>query len=410
MVLFEEKKDCCGCGACANICPKAAISMKEDEYGYVYPYIDAGKCIECGACEKICDMKKPVQNKEFEKNCYFAVRKDNEELMKSTSGGLFSVIAEYVLKQGGVVFGCTAERKDDEIKVFHKAVKDIKELKQIQGSKYVQSNAQICFSEVRECLQQGIKVLFCGTPCQVAGLKGYLRKDYDNLYTVDLICHGTPNVKFLNSFISFLEKKYHTTIQNFNFRKKYKNCDTNTFFYFDMEMKNGKHKKVFCKLLSYYGFFLSGDIYRESCYQCKYACPERVGDITLGDGWGLDKLHPEYVDANGGAIQIMYGSNSVILNSPKAEKIFSQIKNDIVFYNASFEEVSRHNHQLLEPTKKKTLREELLKAYVSQGYEAVDSLYYRRMNKKEFIKYKLYFPLKQAIPKNWIKAIKSIKG
>ena len=106
----------------------------------------------------------------------------------------------------------------------------------------------------------------------------------------------------------------------------------------------------------------------------------------------------------------MYGSNSVILNSPKAEEIFSQIKNDIVFYNASFEEVSRHNHQLLEPTKKKSLREDLLKAYVSKGYEAVDSLYYRRMNKKEFIKYKLYFPLKQAIPKNWIKAIKSIKG
>ena len=410
MVLFEEKKDCCGCGACANICPKSAISMKEDEHGFVYPYIDKDKCIECGACIKVCDLKQPVHNKEFEKKCCFAVRKDNEELLKSTSGGLFSVIAEYFLKQNGVVFGCTAERTESGFKVFHKAVKDVKELRHIQGSKYVQSNAQVCFAEVKEYLQQGIKVLFSGTPCQVAGLKSYLRKDYDNLYTIDLICHGTPNVKLLNSFIRFIEKKYHNTIQSFNFRKKYKNRDTNTFFYFDMEMKNGKHKKMFCKLASYYGYFLSGDIYRESCYQCKYACSERVGDITLGDGWGLDKLHPEYIDVNGGAIQIMYGSNSVILNTIKGEELFNQIQNDIFYYKATFEEVSKHNHQLLEPTKKNVLRDELLNAYLRDGYEAVDKLYFSRMNKKEYIKYKFYFPLKQAFPQSWIKIIKSIKG
>lgn len=410
MVLFENKKDCCGCGACANICPKVAISMKEDEYGFIYPYIDEDKCIECGACTKVCDLKRSVPKRKLEKKCYFAVRKNSEELMKSTSGGVFSVIAEYVLKQNGVVVGCTAEHTEEGFKVFHKVVKDINELKQIQGSKYVQSNAQVCFAEVKNCLQQGTKVLFCGTPCQVAGLRGYLRKEYDNLYTIDLICHGTPNVKFLNSFITFLEKKYHNTIQSFNFRKKYTNCDTNTFFYFDMGMKNGKHKKVFCKLLSYYGFFLSGDIYRESCYQCKYACPERVGDITLGDGWGLDKLHPEYLSENGGAIQIMYGSNSIILNNVKAEEMFEQIQQEIVFYEASFDEVSKYNHQLLEPTKKKALHDELLEAYVTQGYEAVDRIYSNRMSKKEFIKYKIYFPLKQAIPKSLLKAIKSIKG
>ena len=410
MILFEEKKDCSSCGACANICPKSAISMKEDEYGFLYPYIDKEKCVECGACTKVCDFRKPLTSSGVEKKCFFAVRKDSKELMHSTSGGLGSVIAESFLKQNGVVFGCVAERTDAGFKVYHKAVKDFKELNQIRGSKYVQSNAQVCFPEVKEYLQKGVKVLFSGTPCQVAGLKSYLRKDYDNLYTIDLICHGTPSVKLLNAFLHFMEKKYHNTIQNFNFRKKYKNRDTNTFFYFDMEMRNAKHKKMFCKLASYYGYFLSGDIYRESCYQCKYACPERVGDITLGDGWGLDKLPPEYIDVNGGAINIMYGSNSVILNTDKAREIFEQIQNDVTFYQATFEEVSKHNHQLLEPTPKKPLREELLQMFVTEGYEAIDKKYFDKMSKKEYIKFKFYFPLKQAIPKSLIKVMKSVKG
>lgn len=409
MILYDENRDCCACGACVNVCPKSAINMKEDEYGFVYPYIDADKCVECGACARVCDFKKPVQNKEFEKKCFFAARKDSDKLMKSTSGGVFSVVAEYILQQNGVVFGCTAERIDNGFKVYHKAVKDVNELDQIRGSKYVQSDAQVCFQEVKEHLEKGTIVLFSGTPCQVAGLKSYLMKDYDNLITVDLICHGTPNVKFLNSFIRFIEGKYHNTIQNFNFRKKYMNCDTNTFFYFDTEMQDGKHKKVFCKLLSYYGFFLSGDIYRESCYQCKYACPERIGDITLGDGWGLDKLHPEYIVDNGGAIQIMYGSNSVVVNTAKAEELLKCIEEKIVLYDATFEEVSKHNHQLLAPTPRKSLRDEILKLYSAKGYAAVDRLYFDRMSKKEYIKFKYYFPLKQAIPKSWIKAIKSIK-
>lgn len=410
MILYEEKKDCCACGACANICPKSAISMVEDENGFVYPQIDADKCVECGACSRVCDFKKPVVNKQFEKKCFFAARKDMNKLMKSTSGGLFSVIAENILQNKGVVFGCTAERTENGFKIYHKAIKDIKEINQIRGSKYVQSDAQICFPKVKELLQKGTTVLFCGTPCQVAGLKSYLMKDYDNLYTIDLICHGTPNVKFLNSFINFMEKKYHNTIQEFNFRKKYKNRDTNTFFYFDMNMKDGKHSKVFCKLVSYYGLFLSGDIYRESCYQCKYACPERVGDITLGDGWGMEKIHPEYIDVNGGAIKLIHGSNSVIINNVKGETLFNTIENDIVSYSATFDEVSKHNHQLIAPSDKKPMREEVFKTYSTQGYDGVDRLYFSKMSKKDYIVFKYYFALKQAIPKNLVKAIKSIKG
>lgn len=409
MVLFEEKKDCCGCGACAVVCPKAAISMKEDEQGFIYPYIDSNKCIECGACEKVCHLKNPIQLKGFEKKCYFAVRKDEEELMKSTSGGLFSVIAEYVLKENGVVFGCTMERIANGFKIYHKAVTKIEDLEQIRRSKYVQSDTHICFAEVKECLQKGIKVLFCGTPCQVAGLKSYLVKEYENLLTIDLICHGTPNAKFLNSFLRFMEKKYHNIIEDVQFRKKQKNYHAESY-YLDMMLDGGKHKKVFCKLTSYYGLFLSGDINRECCYQCKYACPQRVGDITLGDAWGLEKVHSEYTSEQGGAINMMYGTNSVIVNTQRAETLFKTIQKDIVCYDATFEEISKYNGQLLTPIPKSDLRDEIVHAYVSNGYKAVDKLYFSKMSKKEYIKFKFYFPLKQKIPRSWVKKIKSIKG
>lgn len=410
MILYKEKKDCSGCGACANICPKNAISMDEDEYGFVYPSVDQTKCIQCGACIKVCDLKRNEKAENLLSKCFWVVRKDNEKLLKSTSGGVFSTIAEKILNDGGSVFGCTAERQEKGFRIYHRMVDNITDMDLLRGSKYVQSDAQVCYGEIKKLLQQGKKVLFCGTPCQVAGLKNFLLKEYENLFTIDLICHGTPNQKFFNSFISFLEEKEHINITQFNFRKKYKNRDTNTFFYLDLNLKSGKHKKIFCKLASYYGLFLKGDIYRDSCYQCKYACPNRVGDITLGDGWGIDKLHPEYLDTQGGKIQSIYGCNSMMVNTVKGQTLLELMKNEVILYESCYEEISKHNHQLIAPSECSPLREQILTAYKKDGYRGVDQLYFSKMNRKEYIKYKYYFTLKQAISPKFIKKLKSLKN
>lgn len=221
IVLFDDKKDCCGCGACMNVCPKNAIRMAEDEVGFVYPEIDQNLCIGCGACKKACgyQMQPMMQKSEA---VYAAASNDDNLLRKSASGGAFAVLAENVLKKGGVVYGAALPLESGKLEPKHLRIDTVERLPELQGSKYVQSAIGDTYAQAKKDLLDGKSVLFSGTPCQIAGLKQYLKKDYENLLTVDIICHGVPSKRFFQSFMEDYGKKLGGTITEFYFRDKSK--------------------------------------------------------------------------------------------------------------------------------------------------------------------------------------------
>lgn len=297
VVLFENKNECCGCGACKHVCPQTAIEMKSDGEGFLYPFIHKNLCVDCGLCEKVCGFKNRTEKNGEPLGCYAAINKDKGVLEKSTSGGAFGALASYVLEQDGIVFGC---HMDEEFNVGHIHISGINELWKIQGSKYVQSNLKNTFAEVEENLLKGRLVLYSGTPCQIDGLRHFLGKEHSRLITVDLICHGVPSNLFFKRYIQWFENKYSVKIINYKFRFKSKNM---------MEcvgkIEYEKNGKIITKVLNFsekyyfYYFFMTGKISRDCCYSCPYSNTSRPADFTIGDYWGVEDFHPEINTENG---------------------------------------------------------------------------------------------------------------
>lgn len=217
--LFVEKKDCCGCGACMNICPKTAIHMEKDEYGFLYPRIDVGKCVECGACKKVCAFQNEPARRQPQR-VYAIASKNNDLVTNSASGGLFATMAMYVLEHGGCVYGAIMQHEEHELHIRHACCETKEDLYRFQGSKYVQSSLGNIFKDIQMKLKNDILVLFSGTPCQVDALKLFLKKEYSNLLTVDIVCHGVPNEQIFNDYIHYIEKKIGGEIREFKFRDK----------------------------------------------------------------------------------------------------------------------------------------------------------------------------------------------
>lgn len=379
IILFDEKTKCCACGACKNICPKGAIAMKEDEYGFLYPQIDEKKCVQCGICKKVCAYQNG-QVKNIPIKCYAAVNKNKVELMKSASGGIFVAVATSVLKEGGVVFGAALDFEDGHAHPHHIAVREISQLYRLQGSKYVQSAIENTYEEAKEELNLGKKVLFSGTPCQIAGLYGYLRREYENLFTVDVICHGVPSAKMFDDFLqNETNKRNVKKIKEYIFRDKKRGWGMNGKIRF--ELKNGSEKTVYipARLTSYNTFFLDGFNYRENCYSCKYANSKRPGDITLGDYWGIERENPELLKNK--EYDIENGISCIIVNSKNGMKIMQNIIN-LSMYETQFEKIANKNGQLKYPSKRPAKREQIMKLYFQKGYRGVDEYFYRNYKKQ----------------------------
>lgn len=382
MELFKNKKDCCGCAVCYSICPRKAIEMVEDEYGYVYPKIDKNKCIDCGLCKKGCAFQNKEKNLNNPQKTLAAVTKNNELLRNSASGGIFATIANKFLDENGSIYGASLEKENGCFKVKHIRILKKEDLVKLQGSKYVQSDMMNIYSLIKKDLEEGKKVLFSGTPCQVNALKSFLKfKDYDNLYTIDIICHGVPNNKMFNSFIKMLEKKEKGKIINFKFRDKTKGWGLNASFTIE------KNKKIIKKVveafnLSYYQLFLDSLIYRENCYICPYAGKLRAGDITIGDYRKIEKEHPDFIKM----FEIKKGVSCIIANNDKGEKMISELSKDFMLLDSKFEKVQYHNKQLVHPSIFKEERNEILKLYSKNGYESVDKYYFKKNFFKNFIK------------------------
>ena len=363
IVLYEKKEDCCGCGACLNICPRNAITMKEDKCGYKYPVIDISKCIKCGQCKKVCAFQnRDETNKPID--CYAAVSKNKKQVMRSSSGGIFASLAAYIIDQGGIVYGAAY---GENWKVHHVAVESKKQLIDLQGSKYVHSDTENTFSIVKEQLKLGRLVLYSGTPCQIAGLQSFLGTDYDNLLTVDIVCHGVPSYKMFHDYLHLLEEKYGGTITSFSFRDKSKGWGINGSI-----VINGKKRTIWGSSSSYFHYFLKGWIYRENCYKCKYACSNRPADITLGDYWGIEKHHPELLTKDGW--DDTKGISCIVINTDKGKKYLEDLP--ISLQRSNFAKISDKNTQLLRPCKKGN-RDEIIRIYKTGGRKEIDN-YFRK--------------------------------
>lgn len=380
--LFAEKKDCCGCGACVNICPKTAIHMEKDEYGFVYPRIDVEKCVECGACKKVCAFQNEPTKRQPQR-VYAIASKNNSLVNKSASGGLFATMAMYVLEQGGCVYGAVMQHEGHELHVRHVCCETREELYRLQGSKYVQSSLGDIFKDVQKKLKNDIFVLFSGTPCQVDALKSYLRKDYPNLLTVDIICHGVPSEQFFNDYIHYTEKKIGGEISEFKFRDKSAGWGLNAKAkYTNDEGKNADYSVSYLDS-SYYDLFLSAKIYRENCYRCPYATSNRCGDITIGDYWGIEDEYPETLEQNGGRLSEKNGISVSLLISDKGIAFFDEIKEQFDYYESTFEKAAKRNTQLVHPVELTRARKTVLEMYRKFGYSAVEFYFWCRIPKQK---------------------------
>lgn len=291
---------CCGCSACASVCPKKCIAMRENSEGFLYPVIDREKCVKCGLCEKICPVMHTSHDNDL-REAYGAITKDNDMLLRSSSGGIFTELAKSVLSDGGCVFG--AAFSDGFHSVKHVVVESVEGLSSLRGSKYVQSDIGNTFHEAKEQLEKGRLVLFSGTPCQIAGLKNYLGKEYDNLLLVDIICHGTPSPALWTRYLTAVEIRMGGKASYVSFRHK-----EHGWRKFGMEMPFETGKRYFKELGEdpFLKMFLKNYCLRESCYNCRVKEADSVADITIGDFWGVEHVAPEIDNSMGVSLALVH--------------------------------------------------------------------------------------------------------
>lgn len=353
----RKRMECCGCTACENICPCHAISMQSDNRGFFYPVIDNSKCTDCGACAKICQFH-PNYNRDnnFDKPKVYAIRVLNiAELAKSQSGGAFYVLSQKILQNGGVVYGVGFS---DHFRAVHKRIMTPEDRDDLRLSKYVQSDIRCIFPQIKDDLSKGLEVLFTGTPCQVAGLKAYLKKNTGKLTTLDLVCHGVPAPNIWEDYLKYLETRYKSEIVMACFRdKKFGWASHMESFVFANRQQI--YRKTFRVL------FYANYIIRESCANCPYANLQRVGDITIGDFWGWTKNHSEFNDDNGLSL--------VLVNSKKGERLFQDIQSDIHF-------IASDTIECLQPQLRAPIRfpknwDAFVRDYTKHGFEYVAKRY-----------------------------------
>lgn len=378
-MLFSEKASCCGCGACANACPKDAIQLQPDENGFLYPVIDPARCVDCGLCKKVCGFQN-ICPEELPLAAYAAADRNRGQQLRSASGGVAAVLARSVVEQGGIVFGCSMENRDGQLYPVHIGVENAAQLFKLQGSKYVQSSMEDAYRQAKAALQAGRKVLFTGTPCQIAGLRGYLgQKDNPNLLTVDIICHGVPNRAFFQSYIETLGQELHGTVTAFSFRDKATGWGLRAGVTYEDHRGKERYRLLPAKASSYFALFLQGQTYRNSCYNCPYAQGSRVGDLTLGDYWGIGQAHPEYLHCNGGELREEDGISCVLVNTSRGAGALEQVGEALTLLPTAFEQVQRGNDQLRHPCPEGQDRQRILTVYRQQGYGAVERWYRKRM-------------------------------
>ena len=361
--------DCTGCGACINSCAHEAIQMTCDLEGFMHPLINHDKCIGCGLCEKSCPI---LHNSTLFSNnpapeTYVAWAKSNAIRCNSSSGGIFSVISDYILNNGGIVFGATME---PDHTVRHIAVSSNEDLNRLRGSKYVQSDINNTFKQAKHHLQQGGKVLFTGTPCQIAGLRQFLRKEYDNLFLVDIFCHGVPPQRFLHETTELLPKARYDTSSEISFR------DTNGW---RCIFQYGE-KTVRLNDDIYFMSFMKSLDFREGCYRCPFARLPRQGDLSIGDFWGIGK----YTPFKGG--DVSKGASCVLVNNDKGKRVWNAVKNTMFREERELSEAKIENPNIYRASTRPKERDTFFSDFKSMSLKAFAKKYHLHEQRPFFMR------------------------
>ncbi|WP_077611307.1 Coenzyme F420 hydrogenase/dehydrogenase, beta subunit C-terminal domain [Clostridium sp. Marseille-P2415] len=347
-------KACVGCRSCEQSCPVKCIRLRPNQEGFLYPDVDEQVCLSCGVCLKKCpafDFKpqgrKPVRVLGFKSN-------DRERILQSASGGASDLFARFIIQAGGSVYGCAYT---ENLEARHIKVDKIEDLYRLQSSKYVQSDLKYCYDSAKSELDKGKLVLFTGTPCQIGGLYKYLGNlSYDNLFTVDIICHGVPSPELLRKYFAYQEKKLGEELKYFNFRSKEKRGWGTQYL-----LKTKTKTKTNLLSLDKYGkHFMDGDCYRECCYECSYANTDRVGDITIGDFWGVEKSNPGFASIS--------GVSAVLINSEQGNKLFERVESQASVIETELEAVLLKQGNLQHPTVRPACRDDFYEGIQDENF------------------------------------------
>lgn len=360
MNIQEVKKDqCVGCNACRAVCPQQSITMQPDQEGFFYPIIDKTSCVDCSLCVNVCpSFSTPDLNNKLTSPAVLAVWSTDALIRaKSSSGGVFSTLAEKVIKQNGIVFGAAF---DSNLQLKHIAVHPGADLQPLRGSKYVQSDMEGVYEKAKEHLEKGDLVLFSGTPCQIAGLYSFLGKDHNNLLTCDLVCHGVPSPQVFQRYVNFLEKKFNAKALKFEFRNKQKGWKT---YGVAVQFDNGKEYFATLNEDNFMIGFLKNLYLRPSCYQCQFTGIPRIADITLGDFWGISRQCRDLDNDKGISL--------VLLNTRKGQKVFQKLQGNIFCTESTLEQAISGNHCLVKPIALSPMRAGFFADFFQLSFETV---------------------------------------
>lgn len=369
-LVSKSQYDCSGCGACAAKCPLQCITLEAQPDGFYYPLVDDTKCIHCHLCETVCPyqnaaaLNPPIQIRA-------ATSKNADLVRSSSSGGVFSLLAETVLQDCGTVYGAAF---DDEFRCVHVGVKNAETLSRLRKSKYVQSDTATAFREIPKALLQGTTVLFSGTPCQVAGLKALCKGRDDRLITVDIACHGVPSQQDFDRYRAYLEKTQKGTLRSLDFRDK--RAGAGHHLSYEIETEDGCVEEYHCKPFrsAYYYLFLHGKNFRKSCYSCPYAQLERAGDLSLADCWGLGEQDVPFA--------ISSGVSAVTINTERGAALWAQIADLLDTAQMDKTLLIQNNQPFRAPCEEPENRDALLERIRTQGYAGSQSF----MSKATYLK------------------------
>jgi coenzyme F420-reducing hydrogenase beta subunit len=376
MIEIKEKENCCGCEACRQSCPKQCITMYQDSEGFLYPNVNLQECINCHICEKVCPIINQLEGQK--PLSIYAAKNTNKQIRSnSSSGGVFMAIAEKVIDEGGVVFGA---RFNEKWEIVHDYTETKSGIHPFMGSKYFQSNIKDTYSIAKSFLKENRKVLFTGTPCQIAGLKHYLKIKYDNLITVDVVCHGVPSPKVWLKYLESLQSSglVKEPIDDISFRKKtlgWKNYGINIHS-FNTNYFMTKNADLFMQ------GFINNLYLRPSCYCCSFKCGRSGSDITLGDFWGMEDIIPYFDDDQ--------GTSLAIINNIDLDKYIHSLPLELV--RVRYEEIIRSNRSILESAQKTAKRDK----------------FFKRLDKSMDVRMTIRKSLKHNFIRHFIEIIKNI--
>lgn len=387
---------CYGCRSCEQKCQLQCIKMIEDNEGFYYPSIDEEKCVNCGLCIKHCPQFNAVLSDDQLKapDVYAAKVKDINIRMNSSSGGMFSAVAEKVLEKNGVVFGCAF---DEHLIAKHMAIENKEDLRLLRGSKYVASNLNDTYRQVKVYLEDGRVVFYTGSPCHIAGLKAFLGKSYTNLITADIICHGTPSQKLFTKYINWLEEKKNMKICAYDFRNK----ETKGWRCGNIKISFQKEEDIVITrpisvLDPYFSAFVTSETFRPSCYKCKYTSEIREGDYTFADFWGIELFHPEFYSSKGVSL--------LLVNTEKGQSFFEEFKSNIDYVQSRIEYATKKNGHLNDPEPYPKIRNVIYNEIDKLDFETYAHKYlYPKDKVRQWIKYMLPERIKVMIKQTLFK-------